>query len=366
MLLFRVLAMPEFKSLVSNKASEHIVDELVKGLRGGALDGSEGGAVITRNEFAFALLHAFKQMERDIVDEFKEKLNDEYTRMLRDVREGPTIIVERDGHVSESRGFTGAAGVVGGVVVVEPEKKKKKKIERSSAMKAPRAHSKSKPATLRATCGDATLLDSSRADSSWVFRDTLYSGSYTFGEMGQMDKAKGQIVEGIEKLKAEPHKYLGVFYQANMTSWPAEQQQYTLIHRKGTTGFKPDGESGEEGNWRIHIASYQALPPLQKLGNADKYTDGGSLAQYEGKRLEKAVCPGRGQGVGDMPGLKIIGDIDPSDISQGSVGNCWLLSGISSLAEFDGAISHLFRRTADVQPILFGMLRGDDANDVVA
>ena len=37
------------------------------------------------SQFAFALLHAFKQMERDIVDEFKEKLNDEYTKMLSNV-----------------------------------------------------------------------------------------------------------------------------------------------------------------------------------------------------------------------------------------------------------------------------------------
>ena len=50
-------------------------------------------------------------------------------------------------------------------------------------------------------------------------------------------------------------------------------------------------------------------------------------------------------GVGDTPNLKLIGDVDPSDIKQGSVGNCWMLSGISSLAEFDGAVKKLFRKT---------------------
>jgi hypothetical protein len=39
----------------------------------------------------------------------------------------------------------------------------------------------------------------------------------------------------------------------------------------------------------------------------------------EGRTLHAANAPyrpGRGDGVGDMPGLKIIGDVDPSDIKQ--------------------------------------------------
>lgn len=55
--------------------------------------------------------------------------------------------------------------------------------------------------------------------------------------------------------------------------------------------------------------------------------------------------------MGDLPTLKIIGDVDPSDINQGSVGDCWLLSGISSLAEFDGAVKRLFRKTADLESL---------------
>lgn len=58
--------------------------------------------------------------------------------------------------------------------------------------------------------------------------------------------------------------------------------------------------------------------------------------------------PGRGMGICDMPNIKVINDIDPSDIKQGHVGDCWLLSGISSLAEFDGAIKRCFRKTPNL------------------
>lgn len=56
----------------------------------------------------------------------------------------------------------------------------------------------------------------------------------------------------------------------------------------------------------------------------------------------------------DGPNIKIIGDIDPSSIIQGgTIGNCWMLSGVAALAEFDGAVRRLFRKTKDLDKMPF-------------
>jgi hypothetical protein len=41
--------------------------------------------------------------------------------------------------------------------------------------------------------------------------------------------------------------------------------------------------------------------------------------RYDLKRI------GRGEGIVDLPGLKLFGDIDPADLVQGGVGNCWVI-----------------------------------------
>jgi len=67
-------------------------------------------------------------------------------------------------------------------------------------------------------------------------------------------------------------------------------------------------------------------------------TSGNSLAASF-KRI------GRGEGLYDSPGLKLFGDIDPMDVSQGSIGDCWLMCSMSAIAEYDGLIQNLFEET---------------------
>eukprot|EP00316_Scyphosphaera_apsteinii_P019989 CAMPEP_0119329142 /NCGR_PEP_ID=MMETSP1333-20130426/75161_1 /TAXON_ID=418940 /ORGANISM="Scyphosphaera apsteinii, Strain RCC1455" /LENGTH=633 /DNA_ID=CAMNT_0007338191 /DNA_START=88 /DNA_END=1989 /DNA_ORIENTATION=- len=218
--------------------------------------------------------------------------------------------------------------------------KKKRTITRTPQT-VPRMHSKAKPAA-------ATIVEESFAgveSAKWIFPELRYSGAYTLVTCGQKENVCEPIAEGIGKFKASPHEYIAIWHQSNMVDWPTDQQRYTLLHRKGTKGFKLSGVS-EQGPFKCLVAQYQRLPPLIDLGGSkDRYTDGFS---HQGYACAKAALPGRGEGVGDVPSLKILGDADPSDISQGQIGDCWLLSGISSLAEFDGAIARLFRKNENL------------------
>lgn len=116
--------------------------------------------------------------------------------------------------------------------------------------------------------------------------------------------------------------------------WPEQQQKWTLVNRE--CGFTPKPD--DEGSWTWVEAKFTALPPATFN---DSVTDTQELGQYQGEVLEYKR-PGRGEGIADLPGLKLFGDIDPDDIIQGQVGDCWMISAISALAEFDGEVQSLF------------------------
>jgi len=123
--------------------------------------------------------------------------------------------------------------------------------------------------------------------------------------------------------------------------WPEDQQKYTLVTRTGS-GFSVKETPGGGFTWIA--VKYQALHADCEVDHGDDYTEG-ILATYEGKALGPPLMPGRGMGVADVPSLKIIGTTEPNDVAQGGVGDRWMLSAISGMAEFEGAIEHVFRKT---------------------
>ena len=152
-----------------------------------------------------------------------------------------------------------------------------------------------------------------------------------------------------KEFKANPADYVVMVYQTDMLHWPHEHQRYNYVHHHGTKAYVPTGDN-KGGHMMILTQYYERLPAM---GNnilpseyRDEYTDHMiRQSRMLHSKTNKPIMPGRGMGLGDAPDLKIIGDIDPSDIHQGSVGDCWLLSGILAMAEFDGAIKQLFCKT---------------------
>jgi hypothetical protein len=202
----------------------------------------------------------------------------------------------------------------------------------------------------------------------WKLKEMKFNGSGMFVTMGKKQEVKGiPIKKGIDNFIANPEKYVALMYQTDMKWRPHSNQVHTLIHRKGTKNYEPVGIDNEKGLITLLVYEYERLPRfpdnILPVQFRDKYTDT-VLSTFRGRKLQIAninppIMPGRGMGVCDTPNLKIIGNVDPSDITQGSIGDCWLLSAISALAEFDGAIKRLFRKTKNLHEMPRGNGNGN-------
>ena len=161
--------------------------------------------------------------------------------------------------------------------------------------------------------------------SKWRLRKYKFNGSARADAMGREEVVENSsIAKGVELFKENPGLYKAMLYQTSHLQRPESKQKYNLVHRKGTEHYRPVGVN-PNGWMTMIVYDYIRLPPFKKnefpMEWRDPWTDHMS---YQGRLLHsetnKPIMPGRGMGILDKPNLKIIGDIDPSDIFQGSVG----------------------------------------------
>jgi hypothetical protein len=87
-------------------------------------------------------------------------------------------------------------------------------------------------------------LEPTGGSGAWTFNEYAYGGSYSSAKMGEIRDVQATIASGVVAVKVGPEEHLAVFYQSDMVGWPEDQQQYKLILRHGTKGFKLQGGRG--------------------------------------------------------------------------------------------------------------------------
>ena len=131
--------------------------------------------------------------------------------------------------------------------------------------------------------------------------------------------------EGREQLEAEPEVWEGL-----LVLWGAKQC-YLIKRGYGMNPYEVDGDDGEH-KWIA--AKYDT--GLGEASFTDEYSDT-VLAVHGNKNIAASLKRfGRGEGLHDEEGIKLFGDIDPMDVSQGGIGDCWFVSSMAAVAEFDG------------------------------
>ncbi|CAB9524743.1 Calpain-8 [Seminavis robusta] len=235
----------------------------------------------------------------------------------------------------------------------EPPPERVPKLSALLAMGGPEAEEyKKKQAAAKLATWKTNLGD------KWEIVQTTWDGMSTFEDKKETTNSTYTTQqEAIQEFKHNPEKYLAMHFHPVQP----DPKDYTFILRDGTVGYEPMGikedGTGKRILWR-HI--YHRLPAftdnLFPVRSCDKYTDN---MTYGGKKLHSTkakrtpLLPGRGMGLGDEANMEMIGPQGayPDHVRQGAiVGDCWLLSAIACLADFDWAVQRLFRKTP-TQPI---------------
>jgi hypothetical protein len=159
-------------------------------------------------------------------------------------------------------------------------------------------------------------------------------------EVATMEEAK-------EIVKKDPHKYFGCHWCQSGWSVQSWGKNKAKVFPRECKFFR-DGieEKAPKNAYCAMVATYKQLhvdvDPSSEV--RDVYTEG--ILKHFKNADYSFKMPGRLQGIADMPGLCIVGDVDAYDIRNGSVADLWLLGAFASIAEFGpSVIKRFFKHT---------------------
>jgi len=166
----------------------------------------------------------------------------------------------------------------------------------------------------------AYVKDTSKGGSeAWIFHESRFGGN---------------------------HWYFG-------TSLPTGRHLTSYFHSVG------DGDSPEHANWKPeHLDSVKDAHALTHL-HADisrLFVDQefphssrsiGSIAMQITGTTKPSWIPVRHLREGDW---KLFDGIEPADLLQGSIGNCWFVAAVASMAEFPKEVRRIFGSSTDLEP----------------
>lgn len=158
----------------------------------------------------------------------------------------------------------------------------------------------------------------------WVeMEDTFFEQ----GEQFELEAGWMAVEDAKQKVLGNIENAIGVCIQPGGDP----DQSYCAIIKVGTSKYESPGSG-----WTSFVFKH-ALPPSDGCFQDDFAETEEAGTEYEWER------PGRGDGLGDdIRDLSLFSSIDPNDLAQGGLGDCWLISAFSSMAEFPENLMALF------------------------
>lgn len=161
----------------------------------------------------------------------------------------------------------------------------------------------------------------------WVmFRGSAFAQNDVFKEGPMSTK---QAREMVEKNLDEVIGY----------SWHEGYPEYRWVVRRGTA--KLSGQAG----WTCAVFKVN----LPRADEGTLFKDDFACTPEAFGNLQPGLGwarPGRGEGLGDqLTDVDMIQSVDPNDLQQGGLGDCWLLSSFAALCEFPSQVSKIVAPT---------------------